>query len=57
MTVDPDAIDPRATDAVPADLVPDKPVPEGAEADVIEQNQVVEIDDEDYPHASEADED
>lgn len=56
MTIDPDATDPDA-DAVPVDAMPDKPVPEGAEGDVLEQELVVELDDDEYPHAAEAQED
>lgn len=52
MTVDPDATGPDV-DAVPVDSIPDKPVPEGAEADVLEQEFVVEVDDDEYPHVAE----
>ncbi|GAA1905078.1 MAG: hypothetical protein INR72_00515 [Williamsia herbipolensis] len=56
MTIDPDATDPDAG-ALPVDSVPDKPVPEGAEGDVLEQEFVVDVDDDEYPHAAEVQED
>ncbi|WP_299572495.1 hypothetical protein [uncultured Williamsia sp.] len=56
MTVDPDATEP-ATGAVPVEAIPDKPVPEGAEADILEQEFVVDVDDEEYPHVAQTQDD
>ncbi|MGZ8179581.1 hypothetical protein ACXVUM_16755 [Williamsia sp. SKLECPSW1] len=50
--IDPDVTD---TGATPVGAVPDKPVPEGAEADVLEQEFEVEVDDDAYPHVGEID--
>jgi hypothetical protein len=54
MIIDPDATEPDAG-AVPVDAVPDKPVPEGAEGDILEQQFTVEVDDDEYPHTTEID--